>query len=189
MAQVALLGAVIVIMAFTPLGYLKIGPVSITFLTIPVAIGAILSGPVSGAVLGFIFGLTSFAQCFGMDAFGTALLAINPVLTAIMCIIPRTLMGYITGACYRGLSRTKLKNYLTYAISAFLASMLNTVLFVSALILFFRNAEPVKALGDNVAKIIGILITTNSLVEALAATVLVTVIVKSVAAAVKRRSR
>ena len=47
----AVLTALIFVMAFTPLGYLKIGTVSITFLMIPVVIGAIVGGPSVGTVL------------------------------------------------------------------------------------------------------------------------------------------
>lgn len=45
LVRLALLSAIIVIMAFTPLGFLNIGPFAITFLTIPVIIGAITMGP------------------------------------------------------------------------------------------------------------------------------------------------
>ena len=44
-----------------------------------IIIGAVSNGPVVGAILGLTFGLTSFAQCFGMDAFGTTLMQISPV--------------------------------------------------------------------------------------------------------------
>ena len=57
----AILMAVILLMSFTPLGYLRVGIVSITFLAIPVVIGAILLGPLYGGLLGAVFGLTSFA--------------------------------------------------------------------------------------------------------------------------------
>ena len=43
-------------------------------MAIPVAVGAIVLGPISGAFLGLVFGLTSFSQCFGADTFGTTLL-------------------------------------------------------------------------------------------------------------------
>ena len=62
-----------VILAFTPLGYLKIGLLSITFMTIPVIIGSLTTGATVATILGFTFGITSFVQCFGMDAFGTTL--------------------------------------------------------------------------------------------------------------------
>ena len=65
MVQMAILIAVLLVMSFTPLGYLHIGPLSISLLTIPVVIGAMLIGPGAGAVLGAVFGITSFAQCFG----------------------------------------------------------------------------------------------------------------------------
>lgn len=75
LVQMAILIAVMLILAFTPLGYLKVGAIEITFMTIPVVVGAIILGPAAGAVLGGVFGLTSFIQCFGMSAFGAAHLA------------------------------------------------------------------------------------------------------------------
>ena len=65
MVQMAILIAVLLVMSYTPLGYLKIGLLSISLLSIPVVIGAMLFGPAAGAALGAVFGLTSFAQCFG----------------------------------------------------------------------------------------------------------------------------
>ena len=52
LVQLALLVAVELVMTYTPLGYLHVGPLSITFLMIPVVLGAILIGPTAGAVLG-----------------------------------------------------------------------------------------------------------------------------------------
>lgn len=70
-AQLTLLGlmaAILLLMAYTPLGYLNIGPLAISFNVIPVAISAVVLGPVGGAVAGAIFGLTSFLQCIGVGA-------------------------------------------------------------------------------------------------------------------------
>ena len=55
MAQLAILIAVVLIMAFTPLGYLKNVGLEISLITIPVAIGAMVIGPGAGAVLGAVF--------------------------------------------------------------------------------------------------------------------------------------
>ncbi len=60
MVQMAILVAIMLIFAYTPLGYLKAGPIEITFMVLPVAIGAIILGPAVGAILGGIFGVTSF---------------------------------------------------------------------------------------------------------------------------------
>ena len=62
MVEMALMVAIIFMMAFTPLGYLRTPGLSITFLTVPVAVGAVLLGPKGGAVCGLAFGLTSFIQ-------------------------------------------------------------------------------------------------------------------------------
>ena len=60
-----LFAAVLLLMAYTPLGYLNIGPLAITLNVIPVALAAITLGPVGGAAMGAVFGLTSFLQCIG----------------------------------------------------------------------------------------------------------------------------
>ena len=78
LVQLALFTAIIAIMAFTPLGYIRLPGLSIALIVIPVTVGAILMGPLAGLILGGIFGLTSLIQCFGIDPFGTALFAINP---------------------------------------------------------------------------------------------------------------
>ena len=101
----AIFTAILVLMAFTPLGYLKTGGLEISFSMIPVALGAMLLGPACGAILGAVFGITSFIQCFGMSAFGAALLGINPFLTAAVCIIPRTLMGWLTGLIFNAIQK------------------------------------------------------------------------------------
>src|SRR5699024_5890410 len=61
MVQVAIFGAIICIMAFTPfLGYIPLGFTRATIIHVPVIIASLLMGPKKGAALGFLFGLTSF---------------------------------------------------------------------------------------------------------------------------------
>lgn len=94
MAQTAILSAIIILMSFTPLGYLKVGVIEITFIMIPVAVGAILMGPATGAFLGGVFGITSFMQAvFGLSPFGVALLQINPFYLFTLAMVPRILDG------------------------------------------------------------------------------------------------
>ena len=103
MVQLAVLIAIMLILAFTPLGYLRIGPLAISLMTIPVVIGAMILGPAGGAVLGLVFGLTSFYQCFAGDPFGAALVAMNPFFTFLVCIPTRTLMGWLSGVIFKAL--------------------------------------------------------------------------------------
>ena len=45
MVELALMVAVILVMSLTPLGYIRTPGLSITLLTVPVAVGAIILGP------------------------------------------------------------------------------------------------------------------------------------------------
>ena len=62
LTQLALLVAVLLVMNYTPLGYLQVGPLSMSLLTLPVAFGAMTLGTVAGAILGGVFGTTSFVS-------------------------------------------------------------------------------------------------------------------------------
>ena len=187
----AILVALIAVMSFTPVGYLKIGLLSITFLSVPIIIGAVTNGPAVGAVLGFAFGITSFIQCFGMDAFGVALMQISPWKTAIMCIVPRTLMGLICGLCYKGISKTKLPKPAQYAIGGLTAPLSNTILFMGTLVGFFWNTEYIQSVAQsvgatNILKFIVALVGVNGIVELVVCTILGTVILIPLEKATKK---
>ena len=177
-----------IIMAFTPIGYLKIGLLSITFMTVPVIIGAVTNGLWMGTVLGLTFGITSFVQCFGMDAFGTTLFGLNPIGTFIMCICTRTLMGFLCALIYKGLSKTKAPVGVQVGISAFSAPFLNTAFFVPCLILFFWKTEYIQSIaaGANVLKFIVTLVGVNGIVEWVVCTVVGAAIALGLKRALKR---
>lgn len=140
----AMLAAIVVLMAFTPVGYLQIGLVKMTFIMIPVAVGAITLGEKSGAFLGLVFGITSFVQCFGLDIFGTTLMSINPIYTFIMCLVPRVLMGYLCGLVYKALA--KLKKGVAVVVASLSAPIFNTVFFMTLLMLFFGNSDYIMSM-------------------------------------------
>lgn len=164
----ALLAAVIFLMAFTPLGYLRIGPLSITFITIPVAIGAIALGPVCGAILGAVFGLTSV---MGGSALVTTLMSINPIFAGIMCFVPRILEGLLAGFIARGLDKTRLPKPIAYGVTGFMTAFMNTLFFMSALVLLFGNTPYVQekwmtlAPSQNVIFFICAFVGINAVIE------------------------
>lgn len=169
-----LLSAVLLIMAYTPLGYLNIGPLAISLNVIPVAIAAVTLGPVGGLVTGAIFGLTSFLQCIGVggsSAMGAVLFTINPFLAFIQRFVPRALDGLIIGFIFNAL-REKTNPYLACAITGFCSAFLNTVLFMTSLILLFGNTEYVQNLvnGRNIIVFICAFVGINAVVEMLAST-------------------
>ncbi len=192
-ALMGILTALLILMAFTPIGYLKVGAISISFLMIPVAIGAIAIGPWAGAALGGVFGITSFIQCFGMDAFGTFLMDINPFATFLMCVGARVLAGFCAGLVASGFKKladsfhkqnrpgTSLAVRFTgYSVTGLCAALFNTAFFMGSLLLFFWKStsfiEKMQEWGFNTStiwKFFAAFVGTNAIVEAIAAFVII----------------
>lgn len=184
MAQMAILIAVVLIMAFTPLGYLKTAGLEISLITIPVAIGAMVIGPTAGAVLGAVFGFTSFYQCFGMSPFGAMLLSINPLYTFLVCVPTRILMGYLAGLLFKAFIKADKGNTVCYFVGGFMTAFLNTLFFMGILILFFWNTEYIQSLnaaGANAFMFVIAFVGINGVVEWIATTVAGGIVSKAVA--------
>lgn len=142
MVELALMSAIIFLMAFTPLGYFRTPGLSITFLTVPVAVGAIILGPKGGAVCGLVFGITSLIQCFMGGSFGSMLLSINPVGTAFTCIVPRVLEGLLCGLVFQAIR--KISKNSAYFAASLACPLLNTVFFMSAVVAIFYHTEYIQ---------------------------------------------
>lgn len=185
----AALAAIIVVMTFTPIGYLNIGIVEITFLTIPVAIGAIICGPAHGAVLGGVFGLTSFMQCFGIgrpSVFGATLLSINPFFTAVLLFVPRILAGLFAGLIFKAFKNKN--STFAYAITSLSTGVINTLLFVSTLLICFSaQSLSVLHLGDSLLEIMSALITVNAVIEWAACLIVGMAVSKALSAVLKNK--
>lgn len=170
LALLGLLTALILVMAFTPLGSIPIGLLSASLKMIPVAIGAVALGPVGGCILGCVFGLTSFMQGFGIG-FGPspmviALFELNPYLTFVLTVIPRALAGLVTGYVYR-LVKKPLNHTAASFVTGFSAAFLNTLFFMSTLVLLFRNSEYLapKIAGQNIFLWVCTFVGVNALLE------------------------
>ncbi|MBQ6645827.1 MAG: ECF transporter S component [Clostridia bacterium] len=130
------------------IGFLSIpitSDLSITFNMIPMAIAAIAFGPLGGLVLGCSFGLISFLQCYsilGASAQGIALLelGVNPLLLFLQRFLPRAIDGVLLGIIFN-LIKNRLHISVSSGVTGFLAAFINTLLFMSALILLFKNTS------------------------------------------------
>ncbi len=102
--------AIIIIMAFTPLGYIPLGVFNATIIHIPVILGSLFCGPVKGGVLGFTFGLTSFIK--NTMTGGVSAFVFSPILayssmgisgvpkSIFICFVPRILVGVVPYLIY-----------------------------------------------------------------------------------------
>ena len=171
-----LMSGILFLMAYTPLGYLNIGPLAVTFNVIPVAICAVVLGPTGGAVAGAVFGLTSFLQAMGIggtSALGAALFQINPFLSAVLCFVPRILHGLLIGFIYRGM-RKKTNVYASCAVTGFFSAFLNTLFFMTALVVMFGNTEVIQNLMGGRNVIIGccMMVGVNAISEMVSSTII-----------------
>ena len=190
LTQLALLVAIMLVLAFTPLGYLKLGPaLEMTFMTIPVAVGAILLGPASGAFLGGVFGLTSFIQCFGMSQFGATLLGIDAVRTFLVCMVSRVLMGWLCGLIFKALHKLDKTRFLSYAAASLSAAVLNAVFFMGLLMLLFGQTDFILNMrgGMNLIAFLAAFVGIQGVVEAIVAFALGTAISKAVSVVLARK--
>ena len=149
---------------------------SITFNMIPVAVAAIVIGPVGGAIIGGAFGLISFLQCFGICGFsgmGAALAAINPFLAFVQRFFPRLIDGLLLGYIYR-LLKPRTNVYVACAVTGFFAAFLNTALFMSSLVWLFGGTEYMQTsmAGRGMLTYIVAAVGVNGVVEMLVSTVL-----------------
>ena len=190
MVKLAMLVALLMIFCFTPIGFLKIGIVEITFNMIPVVIGAIVIGPAAGAFLGALFGAASFWQCFGQSTFGTLLFGVNPFFTVLICFVPRILAGLLPGLIFRAMTKKK-DNIAAYFVSAAVGSLTNTVLFVGGFCLLFKDTILGMA-SDNGLSPLAFIATAfllNAAVELVANTAIVAAVSKAVTKAEKSKSK
>ena len=89
MTLIGVLSSISIIMSMLPfIGYIPIGPIKATIMHIPVIIGAIIEGPLVGAIIGLIFGLTSLWSAITQPVLLSPLFY-NPLVS----VLPRVLIG------------------------------------------------------------------------------------------------
>lgn len=99
-AYTAIYIAIVLLFAFTPIGFVPVGLTNATTLHIPVILAGILEGPLIGAIVGFVFGITSIIN---------AIIKPNPIslvfLNPIIAVVPRVLIGLLSGLVFKFMSK------------------------------------------------------------------------------------
>ena len=187
MVSVALMDAIIIVLANTPLGMIQLPIIKATTVHIPVIIGAILFGPLAGAILGGVFGICSLISntmaptllSFAFSPFLASNLA--GVLKALWISVGcRILIGVAAGWIWILFRKIKLNTYVALAITGFAGSMVNTIMVMGS-IYFLLAQQYAEAKEVAVTAVFGLImgtVTASGIPEALAAAVLVAVIGK-----------
>lgn len=179
MTYLAMLLAIQVILVVTPLGFIPIGPLSITTMHIPPIIAGIILGKKEGAVLGFIFGLSSVIQStmnpsitsFCFSPFVTIGGISGNWASLIIAIVPRILLGYLAGLTFEKLRTRSSNQSLSAMIAGIVGSLTNTVLVLSGIYFFFGQAyaQVLEIAYSSLIMVLMGVVASNGIIEAILA--------------------
>lgn len=192
MTELAIFISIILVMKLTGLSSIPVGPLVMTLTMIPIAIGAMLLGPVEGAVLGFIYGLTSLYDAVtGASAMTHFFFQISPVNTVILCVLVRTLVGFLTGIIFKAVKKIDKKKFICYYVGGLAAPMINTTLFMGYIVLVFYKTEYIQNLVTKLGAVnpfmfIVLLVGIQGMLEWLGGIVIGGSVAKAVAYGLKR---
>ena len=173
LAQLALLAAIEIVMKLIGLGSVPVGPLYMSFLTVPIAVGAMAMGPTAGAVLGGVFGLVSMKDAItGASVMTGTFFQISPVNTFVLCVVMRVLMGWCVGLLFRVLRRVDRKRSWSYFVGALSAPLLNTLFFMGYIVLVFYQTDYIQGLvsakgAANPLMFVVLLVGVQGLIEAI----------------------
>lgn len=183
MVSVALMAAIVIVLANTPLGMIQLPIIKATTVHIPVIIGAILLGPSAGAVLGAVFGICSLISntmaptllSFAFSPFMSTT-GISGALKAIWISVGcRILIGVAAGWLWITLEKLKVNQLASLPIVGFIGSMVNTVAVMGSIYILFAQqyAEARDVAANAVWGLIMGTVTASGIPEAIAAAILV----------------
>lgn len=197
MAQIALLAAIMIVMAFTPLGYIPLPFMNATTMHIPVIVGACLLGPKAGGVLGGLFGITSVVKATIQPKITsfvfTPFYSFSPEfsgnwMSLIVAILPRILIGVVAGLVFQGLVKLIRNQTVSLAVAGVLGSMTNTIGVMGLIYLLFGE-QYAAAGGTDPSLLLGVIlgvVCTNGIVEAIIAGVLTAAVCRALLAAFRK---
>ena len=136
MIYTAMLAAVVIVLQMFV--SIPVGMFTITLTLIPIMLGAILFGPLPGAILGGAFGIVVAIQVVTGAAgpLSSAMFLQTPVVTIVLCILKGAVAGWVSGLVYRVFVKLE-KNKLGVVLSAIVCPIVNTGIFALGMFVFY----------------------------------------------------
>lgn len=186
MTIISMMVALLLIQTFVPIfGYIPLGPIDITIVHITVILSAVLFGQRTGVIVGTIWGILSMLRAF-LQPTPFNIVFLNPLIS----VLPRMLVGLISAIVFKIL-KDKFSKRMSYAITAGIGSLTNTVLVLGS-IYFFASEVYANALGISETALLGALgtvVVTNGLIEVIASIIILPLIAISLEKVLKRRGK
>ncbi|MBM6842031.1 ECF transporter S component [[Clostridium] spiroforme] len=182
LAFMSLFIAIELLMVMVPfLGFIPIGPLRATTLHIPVIIAAMTLGKEKGAGIGLVFGLSSLlinTISPTVTSFVFSPLISGSFMSALIAIIPRMLIGYVSGWIYEKWQWHRRTVVMT--VSAMMGSLTNTVLVLGGIYLIF-GSQYASSIGQSYQQLLPYflgIIMTNGVLEAITGTIIAVAVTK-----------
>lgn len=188
LTSVALMAAIVILLANTPLGMIQLPIIKATTVHIPVILGAIILGPGAGAILGGVFGVCSLVSntvaptllSFAFSPF-MSMTGIPGAIKALWISVGcRVMIGVVAGWTWVLLKKLKVNSVVALPLTGFVGSMTNTVFVMGSIYILLAGeyAQARSAAVDAVWGLIMATVTGSGVPEAIAAAILVAVIGK-----------
>ena len=183
MVCVALMAAIVIVLANTPLGMIQLPVIKATTVHIPVILGAVLLGPLAGGILGGVFGICSLISntmaptllSFAFSPFMSTT-GLPGVLKALWISVGcRILLGVVSGWLWKLFEKVHLNQTIALPITGFVGAMVNTVTVMGSIYLLFAQ-QYAQAQDVGITAVWGLImgtITASGIPEAIASAVLV----------------
>lgn len=113
-------------------GAIRFGTFSISLVLVPIVVGAAVYGWISGAWLGFVFGVTVL-----LTGDAALFLAVSPLGTVLTVLLKGTLCGLAAGLVYHALSAKN--RWVAIILSALICPVVNTGVFLLGCLVFFMD--------------------------------------------------
>ncbi len=160
--------AIIFLMAYTAIGFIPLGVISVTIIHIPVLIGAYLFGYKKGALYGLFFGLVSLFKALESPASILDPFFQNPLIS----VLPRVLFGLISGLLFDAIKKVSKKQIIVQPlifVSGFALTVLHSIMVLGTLGMLNSETLDELLVGYYASywAFMGITLGTSSLLEAL----------------------
>ncbi len=186
MSGIALMGAITVVLANTPLGMIQLPVIKATTVHIPVILGAVIFGPLAGAALGAVFGICSLISntvaptllSFAFSPFLSTTGLVGAIKALWISVGCRTVMGLFAGLMWKLLKRFSGRAEISLAAEGFLISMFHTLIVMGS-IYFLLAKEYAAAKSVAVNAVWGLVmgtVLTSGIPEAIAAGLIVALV-------------
>lgn len=186
MTMISMVVALLILQTFVPIfGYIPLGPIDVTIVHITVILAAVLFGQSTGLIVGTIWGMLSMLRAF-LQPTPFNIVFLNPLIS----VLPRLIVGWTSAVIFK-LIKDRFPKRLSYAITAGIGSLTNTMLVLGSIYLFASEMYA-NALGISESALLGALgtiVVTNGVIEVVASVIILPLIAISVERALKRRNK